>query len=78
MDPETALDESEFFQDMHQFGVLLTRHSLAYAEMRLIIARLLFHFDIAPADAEDWAAKQKAYFLWAKSPLRVRITPRSV
>jgi len=43
--------------------------------MRLILARLLFHFDLAPADDEDWSEKQKAYFLWAKTPLNVRITP---
>lgn len=45
--------------------------------MRLIIARLLFHFDMALFEADNWAEKQKAYFLWAKSPLYVRIRKAS-
>ncbi|KAK0639104.1 putative cytochrome P450 [Cercophora newfieldiana] len=49
--------------------------NLAHAEMRLIIARLFFHFDLAPAGDEDWLEKQKAYFLRSKTPLNVRVTP---
>ncbi|KAK0613301.1 isotrichodermin C-15 hydroxylase [Immersiella caudata] len=51
--------------------------NLAHAEMRLILARLLFHFDIAPQEVggEDWAEKQKAYFLRSKTPLNVRVRP---
>ncbi|KAK4442242.1 Isotrichodermin C-15 hydroxylase [Podospora aff. communis PSN243] len=51
--------------------------NLAHAEMRLILARLLFHFDIAPQEVggEDWAEKQKAYFLRAKTPLNVMVRP---
>ncbi|EUC27912.1 hypothetical protein COCCADRAFT_110493, partial [Bipolaris zeicola 26-R-13] len=49
--------------------------SLAYAEMRLIMGRLLWNFDIALEPGfENWE-KQKVYILWEKSELKVRLTP---
>lgn len=49
--------------------------SLAYAEMRTILARLLFNFDIELVDPEiDWF-NQKVFFLWTKLPLNVYLTP---
>ncbi len=49
--------------------------SLAYAEMRLILARILYNFDIVLADeGVDWL-KQNAAVLWEKLPLRVHLTP---
>jgi cytochrome P450 len=49
--------------------------SLAYAEMRLILARLIFAFDIRLADPKevwDWG-RQKTFILWEKEPLKVYI-----
>lgn len=52
--------------------------SLAYIEMRLILARLLWNFDMTLADdSKDWIDKQKIYLLWEKGPLNVHLTPRS-
>lgn len=49
--------------------------SLAYAEMRLILARILYNFDIRLADeSRRWMADQKAYILWAKPPLWVYLS----
>ncbi|KAL2285704.1 hypothetical protein FJTKL_07712 [Diaporthe vaccinii] len=49
--------------------------NLAYAEMRTILARLLFNFDIELVDPEvDWF-NQKVFFLWTKLPLNVYLTP---
>ncbi|KAK7746695.1 hypothetical protein SLS53_001882 [Cytospora paraplurivora] len=49
--------------------------NLAYAEMRTILARLLFNFDMELADPEqDWL-DQKVFFLWTKPPLNVYLTP---
>ncbi|KAG8162699.1 hypothetical protein KVR01_007177 [Diaporthe batatas] len=49
--------------------------NLAYAEMRTILARLLFNFDMELADPEvDWL-DQRVYFLWTKQALNVRLTP---
>jgi cytochrome P450 len=45
---------------------------MAYAEMRLIIARILFNFDIELAPgAEDWIKRQQIFTLWQKPQLPV-------
>lgn len=51
--------------------------NLAYAEMRTILARVLFNFDVKLAlpEMEDWMARQKVFNLWAKPPLMVHLTP---
>jgi cytochrome P450 len=43
--------------------------NLAYAEMRLIMARLLFKFDIELAPREQSWLEQKAYMIWDKPEL---------
>lgn len=49
--------------------------SLAYAEMRLILARILYNFDMELVDKNlDWF-EQKAGVLWRKKPLPVYLTP---
>ncbi|OTA65405.1 cytochrome P450 [Hypoxylon sp. EC38] len=50
--------------------------NLAYAEMRLILAKIIYNFDMRLADdARDWLATQKNYVLWDKPVLGVYITP---
>ena len=50
-------------------------HSLAYAEMRLILAKVVFNFDMQIADPDaDWF-DQKIFTLWDKGPLPVYLTP---
>lgn len=50
---------------------------LAYAEMKLILARLLFNFDLTLAEeSTGWMDNQKAYNLWSKPPLFMHLTPR--
>ena len=42
---------------------------MAYHEMRLIIAKVLYSFDIELCpESEDWD-EQKTYILWEKKPL---------
>ncbi|KAL5363325.1 cytochrome P450 [Aspergillus floccosus] len=52
--------------------------NLAYMEMRLLVALVLFRFDmeLCPV-SEDWD-KQKSFLLWAKPKLMVRLSPRAV
>lgn len=58
--------------------IVFLAHSLAYAEMRLILAKILYNFDMELADKEvDWIGHQ-AFVLWYKSPLEVCFTPRKV
>ncbi|KAK3317434.1 cytochrome p450 monooxygenase [Cercophora scortea] len=63
--------------------------NLAYAEMRLILAKLVFHFDMQLAGPgedvdnegdgkrgkEDWMEDQKSDILWRKTPLYVYLEP---
>ncbi|KAF2500018.1 cytochrome P450 [Lophium mytilinum] len=52
--------------------------NLAYSEMRLVIARLLFSFDLeATPMIEDWT-NQKIWFLWDKKPLWLKLHARDV
>ncbi|PSR85583.1 cytochrome P450 ClCP1 [Coniella lustricola] len=49
--------------------------NLAYAEMRTIMARLIYNFDMELVDpTEDWM-DQNVFFLWTKPPLNVYLTP---
>lgn len=53
---------------------------LAYAEMRLILAKVLWHFDLSLDQSRmgsgDWLAAQGVWILWDKSPLWVKLSPR--
>ncbi len=55
--------------------------NLAYAEMRLIMARLLWRFDLSisegQTDWEGWVDKQKTYILWEKGVLWVDVKERT-
>lgn len=51
---------------------------MAWAEMRLILARLVWTFDIKAArEVEDWN-RQQSQIVWAKEPFEVRLRRRSV
>jgi len=44
--------------------------------MRLLLAKMLWHFDFELADpADEWYKGLKAFMLWEKDLLRVRLTP---
>lgn len=44
--------------------------------MRLILARVLFNFNMRLADdSRTWIEDQKVYSLWRKNPLNVYLTP---
>lgn len=52
--------------------------NLAYAELRLILSRLIWNFDFNLLEGmgnHDWA-KQKTYVLVEKEPLKVKLSPR--
>ncbi|KAF9694889.1 hypothetical protein EKO04_006712 [Ascochyta lentis] len=49
--------------------------NLAYAEMRLILAKLLWTFDVELVRPEmDWMEEQRVFALWEKPPLEVKLT----
>ena len=45
------------------------------ADMRLVMARLLWSFDLQGVMQEDWM-DQPTYLLWEKKPLPIRLTRR--
>ena len=49
--------------------------SLAYHEMRLILASVLLHFDLELSSQEDDWMDQRCHFLWDKKPLMVKLKP---
>ena len=48
---------------------------LAYVEIRLILARILFNFDIISLGNEFKWADQKAFLLWEKRPFEIALKP---
>ncbi|KAI0110936.1 isotrichodermin C-15 hydroxylase [Nemania sp. FL0031] len=52
--------------------------NLAWAEMRLILAQLVWNFDFLDVepDSRQWIERQKIFSLWEKIPLNARLAPR--
>ena len=52
--------------------------SLAFAEMRTILARMLWNFDMELCEvSKDWN-KQRIFLLWEKPALMVKLTERTI
>ncbi|KAL8400897.1 hypothetical protein RB594_001069 [Gaeumannomyces avenae] len=53
--------------------------NLAYAEMRLAAARVLFRFDIEldPRTKDSWLDSQRLFLVWEKAPLYLRLKERA-
>jgi len=50
------------------------RYSLAMNEMRVVLARLVWNFDIElTTESENWATQLKIYVLWEKIPFYVKL-----
>lgn len=50
--------------------------NLAYAEMRLVLARMVFEFDMELSErSKNWLKENEAYTIWKKSDLYLRLTP---
>ena len=51
--------------------------NLAYHEMRLILAKVLWNFDLKlGSQSEGWAENQRTFALWEKPPLMAEIRSR--
>jgi cytochrome P450 len=47
--------------------------NLAYVELRLILAKLLWRFDVLPEPgSEQWLDNMRSYTLWDKPPLMIK------
>lgn len=53
--------------------------NLAYAEMRLLLANVVFHFDLEQLkEEEDWLERNQIFTLWKKPELHVGLKERVV
>ncbi|KAI0525454.1 cytochrome P450 [Xylaria bambusicola] len=81
--PERWMEDPKFKDDqldaMQSFSVgprNCIGRNLAYAEMRLILAKIIYNFDMSLADdSRHWLRGQRAYTIWDKPPLNVVLTP---
>jgi len=71
---ETASAESKCITSSSESNADL-EGSLAIAEMRLVLAHILFEFDIElMPESVDWL-DQRGFSIWEKKPLIVRLHP---
>ncbi|KAI1125518.1 isotrichodermin C-15 hydroxylase [Nemania abortiva] len=78
-DPSYANDARDAFKPFFTGSRDCIGQNLALIEMRLILAYMLFNFDMqrtADPNSKDWVHKQKNLFIvWEKAPLPVQLTP---
>ncbi|KAF2273806.1 cytochrome P450 [Westerdykella ornata] len=82
--PERWLDDPRFQADQKQasqpFAVgprNCIGMNLAYVELRLILARILWNFELTLDEScANWVDNLVEYFGWEKTPLYVRLAPR--
>lgn len=54
----------------------LPTRSMAYLEIRRILCKLLWTFDIEVCpESKNWTANQKVYVVWVKPNLMVKLKP---
>lgn len=74
-DPKFANDRRDALQPFSVGPRNCLGRNLAYAEMRLILALVIFHFDMKiDPDCRDWI-QQRNFTLWQKPPLKVYLKP---
>lgn len=77
-DPRFRNDQRDAFQPFSYGPRNCIGRYLALAEMRTVLARIVFNFDLTiQPDSQRWAADQKSYAFWEKPPLMVAITERA-
>ncbi|KAK4508554.1 hypothetical protein PRZ48_002293 [Zasmidium cellare] len=77
-DAKYAADELELVQPFAIGPRNCLGQSLAYMEMRLILARLLYNFDFTLSEPDrDWIDDQSTFGLWKKLPLMMHVVPVS-
>ncbi|KAI5861520.1 isotrichodermin C-15 hydroxylase [Durotheca rogersii] len=78
-DPKYANDVREAFKPFFTGSRDCIGQNLALIEMRLILARMVFNFNMKRSNdpnSHNWISKQKnAFIVWDKTPLPVQLTP---
>ncbi|GKZ20922.1 hypothetical protein AbraIFM66951_003819 [Aspergillus brasiliensis] len=76
-DPEFAGDNKAACQPFSFGPRNCLGKNLAYHEMRLILAKVLYHYDLTLAPESVGWENQKTWTLWQKNQLMVQLTPRA-
>ncbi|KAJ4286591.1 hypothetical protein N0V88_007953 [Collariella sp. IMI 366227] len=78
-DTDKQNGSGDHLQAMNPFGLGprdCIGRNLAYAEIRMVLARLLVEFDWRLAEeSRKWLSQNRAYTVWKKAPLWVFLTP---
>ncbi|KAI8966684.1 cytochrome P450 [Daldinia sp. FL1419] len=75
-DPEYKDDQQDAMQPFSTGPRNCIGRNLAYAEMRLILAKILYNFDMKlDEESLGWAVDQRSFSVWEKPPLLVHLTP---
>jgi len=74
-DPRFSSDKRSAFQPFSFGPRNCVGRSLAYAEMRLILARIIWNFDLKLADDSQKWNEQHIFTFWEKRPLNVILSP---
>ncbi|CCF36308.1 cytochrome P450 monooxygenase [Colletotrichum higginsianum] len=70
-------DRTDAFQPFSFGSRNCIGRNLAYAEMRMILARIVWNFDLRPTNESlTWMERNEAFNLWEKPALNVHLTPR--
>ncbi|KAI0845098.1 cytochrome P450 [Daldinia vernicosa] len=78
-DPEYKDDQQDAMQPFSTGPRNCIGRNLAYAEMRLILAKILYNFDMSIDDSSrNWALNQRSFSVWEKPPLYIHLTPVAV
>ncbi|KAF9873804.1 cytochrome P450 [Colletotrichum karsti] len=76
-DPRFAGDKKTSFEPFSVGPRNCIGRNLAYAEMRLILARMVWNFDLRISEeSRGWDEKSQVYLLWEKGPVNMYLTPR--
>ncbi|KAI0599184.1 isotrichodermin C-15 hydroxylase [Biscogniauxia sp. FL1348] len=75
--PEFANDDRAVLKPFSMGPRDCVGKNLAWAELRIVLASVLWHFDfeLVPG-SEGWMDEQKLFFLWEKPPLYIKFVPR--
>jgi len=77
-DERYANDVRDVLQPFHIGPRNCIGRNLAYVEMRTILARVLYNFDLTMSPQSDGWTSQKNFNLWERAPLLVHLTPRKM
>ncbi|KAJ2987771.1 hypothetical protein NUW58_g4323 [Xylaria curta] len=75
-DPEYKNDQLDAMQPFSAGPRNCIGRNLAYAEARLVLAKIVYNFDMTLADdSRGWLNDQKAFTVWDKPPLNIHLSP---